>query len=199
MQGPDVYLAQQGRKRKPILGDGNCFFRAILFVMNGSEDKHGELRQSILAFVEHNHERFRPYVMQGSFEVHVIRMRHEGVWQHRSRPMVQQAFTKCLCTFFHLILLPNSISGQLLNHQIGPTFSIRTTVGYKCRATSHISSCVTRMEITLIVSLMIRTSFQLLLLNCVTILHSSTSHRESSRASAKSCKILCDYILYYNN
>ena len=72
---PDLYLAQQGRRRKPILGDRNCFFKVVSFVVHGSEDKHGEFRQSILAFVECNEERFQQYVMQGNFEEHIDTMR----------------------------------------------------------------------------------------------------------------------------
>lgn len=77
---PDIYLAQQGRRRKTILGDGNCFFRAVSFVVHGSEDKHGEVRQNIMAFVAHNQERFQQYVMQGNIEEHIITMRREGAW-----------------------------------------------------------------------------------------------------------------------
>jgi hypothetical protein len=38
------YLATFGLQRNPIVGDGNCLFRAISFSLFGHEDNHLQLR-----------------------------------------------------------------------------------------------------------------------------------------------------------
>ena len=37
-----------------ILGDGNCFFRALAFVITGSQDEHQELRTMTTTYMQHN-------------------------------------------------------------------------------------------------------------------------------------------------
>ena len=36
-----------------ILGDGNCFFRALAFVITGSQDEHQELRTMTTTYMQH--------------------------------------------------------------------------------------------------------------------------------------------------
>ena len=49
---PDEFLAKQGRKRKVILGDGNCLFRAVSYLVHGSQDDHQKLREALVTTVE---------------------------------------------------------------------------------------------------------------------------------------------------
>ena len=37
-----------------IRGDGNCFFRALAFVITGSQDEHQELRAITTTYMQHN-------------------------------------------------------------------------------------------------------------------------------------------------
>lgn len=76
----DAYLAQQGRKRKLIIGDGNCFFRAVSWVIHGTQDNHQMIRQSLVTFVQANRHVFEAFVMKGTFEQHVSTMQREGAW-----------------------------------------------------------------------------------------------------------------------
>ena len=70
----DVYLAQQGRKQNLILGDGNCFFRAVLCVVHGTQDNHPVVCENLVSFVEANKHVFEKFVMKGTFEHHVSTM-----------------------------------------------------------------------------------------------------------------------------
>ena len=54
-------LATLGRKLHPILGDGNCFFRALSYIMYGTEDRHASVRASIALFSELNADCFNKY------------------------------------------------------------------------------------------------------------------------------------------
>ena len=76
----DAYLAQHGRKRKFILGDGNCLFRAVSWVVNGTQDNHPMIRKNLVSFVQANRQVFEKFVMKGTFESHVSTMRREGAW-----------------------------------------------------------------------------------------------------------------------
>ena len=46
---------------RSIGGDGNCLFRALCYIISGSEAKHGELRSAIVA-----HMRSIPYLVSGT-------------------------------------------------------------------------------------------------------------------------------------
>ena len=75
-----MYLAQQGRKRKLTLGDGNCFFRAVSLVVHDTQDNHLKIRENLVTFVELNRHMFQKFVMTGTFEEHTITMRRQGAW-----------------------------------------------------------------------------------------------------------------------
>ena len=55
---PGYIFGGYGEGRKPpqevfrIGTDGNCFFRAICYILSGSEDRHYEVRQNICDYVE---------------------------------------------------------------------------------------------------------------------------------------------------
>ena len=41
-----------------VQGDGYCFFRALAFVITGSQDEHLELRAIATSYMQHNAEKF---------------------------------------------------------------------------------------------------------------------------------------------
>lgn len=53
------YLVQYGLYRQPIIGDGNCLFRAISNALFGNQDHHLELRLSAVNEIEQNLDHFR--------------------------------------------------------------------------------------------------------------------------------------------
>ena len=44
-------LALQNQKVKPILGDGNCFFRSIAEIIYNSQEKHAKVRNEIVSYM----------------------------------------------------------------------------------------------------------------------------------------------------
>ena len=45
---------QQPAVTERILGDGNCFFRALAHVVTGSQEDHYELRVITTSYMQHN-------------------------------------------------------------------------------------------------------------------------------------------------
>ena len=94
---PDYFLALNGRKRKLIMGDGNCFFRSISFVLNGHQRGHQQVRRQLVNFIRLNPQTFQCLVWEGSVEDHVSRMMNDGAWGTQ----VELAAT---ATYFHVPL-----------------------------------------------------------------------------------------------
>ena len=62
-----------------IRGDGNCFYRAISKVINGTENRHQELRHVSVDFIN-DIDRFKQFI-DGSPDDHIIRMYRIGTWE----------------------------------------------------------------------------------------------------------------------
>ena len=76
----DLYLWSQGRKRKVILGDGNCLFRAVAHIVYGTQESHATVRRILVTFVSKNRPVLVKYVTNGSFEEHMRAVAREGAW-----------------------------------------------------------------------------------------------------------------------
>ena len=72
-------LSTRDRKVKPISGDGNWLFRALAFVLYGSEMSHEKVRELLVQFVSENQDSFRPYI-DCDFERYLSHMRCTRVW-----------------------------------------------------------------------------------------------------------------------
>ena len=60
--GSDMILTRPDmRSLRSIGGDGNCLFRALCYIISGSEAQHGELRSAIVA-----HMRSTPFLVSGT-------------------------------------------------------------------------------------------------------------------------------------
>ncbi|XP_062611086.1 uncharacterized protein LOC134272924 [Saccostrea cucullata] len=69
---------------KEIIGDGNCFFRAISFSLANSEDFHYVIRHAVCEHIMENKELFKPFLRDGvqSVESHLssTQMSQGGTW-----------------------------------------------------------------------------------------------------------------------
>ena len=61
------------------MGDGNCLFRAIAFVLYGSEMAREKIRELLVQFVSENRGSFRPYI-DGELESYLAKMKYTRVW-----------------------------------------------------------------------------------------------------------------------
>ena len=83
---------RQGRKRKVILDDGNCLFRAVAHIMYETEDKHAAVHQILVRFTWHNRPVFQKYITNGTFEQHVEIVTREGAWGTQVEPYVTASY-----------------------------------------------------------------------------------------------------------
>ena len=78
---PDHVLCIQGKKRHSIIGDGNCHqFRALAYIVYGTEDVHAKMRSLLVDFVSKNQPLFQPLVISGKLEEHIQYMLHSRQW-----------------------------------------------------------------------------------------------------------------------
>ena len=61
------------------MGGGNCLFRAIAFVLYGTEMAHEKIRELLVQFVSENRGSFRPYI-DGDLESYLAKMKCTRVW-----------------------------------------------------------------------------------------------------------------------
>ena len=76
----DIFLASIGRKRKSVLGDGNCFFRTLSYILYGDQGNHQQLRVYLAKFAKLNPNLFQPLDWKGTVENHARSMLPVGTW-----------------------------------------------------------------------------------------------------------------------
>uniref|UniRef100_A0A9J7WX60 ATP-dependent DNA helicase n=1 Tax=Cyprinus carpio carpio TaxID=630221 RepID=A0A9J7WX60_CYPCA len=69
---------------KSILGDGNCFFRAVAFAVSGSEEEHRKVRRAVITHILQNEDKYVQNLRQGYSSVPeyiaTSRMKYVGTW-----------------------------------------------------------------------------------------------------------------------
>ncbi|XP_026105912.1 uncharacterized protein LOC113077858 [Carassius auratus] len=69
---------------KSILGDGNCFFRAVAFAVSGSEEEHRKVRRAVVTHILENEDKYVHNLRQGYSSVPeyiaTSRMKYVGTW-----------------------------------------------------------------------------------------------------------------------
>ena len=68
------------RKIHPILGDGNCLFGAISYLMFWQEDYHQQIRNFLMDFIIFNRDVFCKYCIERPLEEHVAHMKYDTIW-----------------------------------------------------------------------------------------------------------------------
>ena len=109
-------LANLGRKRHSILGDGNCFFRALSFIVNDTEDFHSTVRANIVLFAELNSSFFSKYCTSSRIDTHIQSMKWERV---HATQMEAHVAASCLQRTLY-IFTEKSGSGEYYWEQFDP-------------------------------------------------------------------------------
>lgn len=76
-------LLRQHRKIKTILGDGNCFFRALSYFLYNTQDQHLKVRHDIVEFISHHKTQFTALIMgprEETIDHHIANMRTPMFW-----------------------------------------------------------------------------------------------------------------------
>ena len=96
-------LSRQNRRVTPILGDGDCFFRAIAEIVYTSQDYHQKVREEIVRHIRSNATRFSHLLMSTlTIEQHTANMQVTGVW---ATQVEIQAATEVYCASIYLFTL----------------------------------------------------------------------------------------------
>lgn len=74
------FLKRYDRQIHPILGDGNCLFRALSYLLCGQEDHHRQIRHTLVDLTTTNSDIFTKYCTSKDFTEHTSRMKYETVW-----------------------------------------------------------------------------------------------------------------------
>ena len=109
--GPHCVLTQPNFKTvRRILGDGNCLFRALSYVVTGSEDDHMAVRRAIVNhMVSIAHLLLGSHVQQNSIQAYIqdTAMNQEGTWGtniSRSLPLPISVRQTCMCTIHTMLI-----------------------------------------------------------------------------------------------
>ena len=79
-QEANSFLKSYDRKIYPILGDGNCLFRALSQLLFEKEDYHQQIRKVLIEILILNSEVFSKYCTDSSLDEHVAHMKYETIW-----------------------------------------------------------------------------------------------------------------------
>ena len=75
------FLESYDRKIHPILGDGNCLFRALSYLIFWEEDYHQQIRKLLMDHIALNCDIFRKYCStELTLEEHVSHMKYDTIW-----------------------------------------------------------------------------------------------------------------------
>lgn len=73
-------LERIGLTINPVVGDGNCLFRAIADQLLNDQRKHSQYREACVRFMQQNADYFSPFVVDCTLEDYCGRMKREGRW-----------------------------------------------------------------------------------------------------------------------
>ena len=102
--------------RVPILGDGNCLFRAILYSLTGWEELHFVLRELVCEYLKEKKEKFAAYFdgLEEGLMRHIQAMKEESTWELFTNYMQLQKCSALTTLYIIQIALLNIV---LLNIQ----------------------------------------------------------------------------------
>ena len=87
-------LDPAGRKVNKMLPDGNCFFRSLSFCFHQTQDRHMEIRTTLVEFITKNCDDYKPLLFEGTLDEHLKRMRNTGTWGTQWNSKLLQIITR---------------------------------------------------------------------------------------------------------
>lgn len=73
------FLKRTGREIDSIIGDGNCFFRAVSKILYGNQRFYGEIRHAVVDVMDEYPEKFEAFTDE-PISKHIKEMRADKVW-----------------------------------------------------------------------------------------------------------------------
>ena len=75
-----TFLSLYDRQMYQIVGDGNCLFRCLSYIIYGNEEKHLDIRLLLIEFMFLNQTSFTSHCHPSSVPEHISKMKHNFVW-----------------------------------------------------------------------------------------------------------------------
>jgi len=72
------YVESLERRVVEIKGDGNCLFRALAFLVYGTEDVHIQMRELLADFISRNKVQFAK--LTDKIDEHILKLKYQRVW-----------------------------------------------------------------------------------------------------------------------
>ena len=93
----DIYISQKHKQTYKAKGDGNCYFRAISYILTGSEDNHSLLKDKVVHHMNTDVTKNRQdYLNQNVNEyVNTSGISHDGVWATDGEIMATANLLSC--------------------------------------------------------------------------------------------------------
>jgi hypothetical protein len=77
----DIYLRKKRLRFQPIVGDGNCLFRALADQLHSDQYYHMDVRRNIIYHMRANSELFRKFIFnETSFDEYLYKMAQPYTW-----------------------------------------------------------------------------------------------------------------------
>ncbi len=80
MSKADTFLSKFGRHKQSIVGDSNCLFRCLSYILYGTQERHMELRSYLTEFTSLNESHFIALCHPKTVADHVQHMKSVFVW-----------------------------------------------------------------------------------------------------------------------
>ena len=112
---PTSSLSAIGRAVKKIKADGNCFFRAVSFLVAGSENYHLEIRNLIIQFEEMNRGIFETYLLpltnKPTFEEHLQLLHNPTSWATQTEVLAVATYFR-VPVFYYVLQYEEDVSSH---------------------------------------------------------------------------------------
>ena len=102
----------------PTYGDGNCYFRAISYILCGMEKFHLEVRKAVCDFIKVFDGDLKPFLRRGEGEHYIKQsnMKKSGTWETETAIQtiyctIENLAFKKNCTTFITVILLNMVFG----------------------------------------------------------------------------------------
>ena len=69
-----IHTEHNKMKLNKVKGDGNCYFRSLAVGLYDDEERHGEVREKVVAHMEQNKLQYESYI-DGPFDTHIQNMK----------------------------------------------------------------------------------------------------------------------------
>ncbi|KAK0067422.1 OVARIAN TUMOR DOMAIN-containing deubiquitinating enzyme 6 [Biomphalaria pfeifferi] len=117
-------LGLEGRRIMPILGDGNCFYRAMSSCIFGNESRPGHFRTMVIDFMQTNIEAFKSFIDEENISEYLHKMSQDTAWAETSE--IYAAATMVQRPIFILAQITNAETYEWI--RIEPLFKSQESI-----------------------------------------------------------------------